>query len=52
LVGTPDYTAPEVILGKGATRAVDWWQLGTPRHDETGRGNVTGDYRRFDTVSC
>jgi len=28
LVGTPDYTAPEVILGKGATRAVDWWQLG------------------------
>jgi len=28
LVGTPEYTAPEVIRGEGATAAVDWWQLG------------------------
>lgn len=28
LVGTPEYTAPEVILGLGMTHAVDWWQLG------------------------
>ncbi len=26
--GTPDYLAPEVILGKGHNRAADWWSLG------------------------
>lgn len=28
LVGTPEYVAPEVLRGEGATQAVDWWQLG------------------------
>jgi serine/threonine protein kinase len=28
LVGTPDYLAPEVILGRGHGREVDWWALG------------------------
>jgi cGMP-dependent protein kinase len=28
LVGTPDYMAPEVILGTGHGKAVDWWMLG------------------------
>merc|ERR1711977_585721 len=28
LVGTPEYLAPEVILGKGYTCTVDWWSLG------------------------
>ena len=28
LVGTPQYLAPEVLRGEGATRAVDWWGLG------------------------
>ena len=28
LVGTPEYVAPEVVRGEGATQAVDWWQLG------------------------
>ena len=26
--GTPDYLAPEVILGKGHNRPADWWTLG------------------------
>lgn len=28
VLGTPDYIAPEVILGKEVTRAVDWWAVG------------------------
>lgn len=26
--GTPEYLAPELLLGHGYTKAVDWWTLG------------------------
>ncbi len=28
VLGTPDYIAPEVILGQGYGPAVDWWSIG------------------------
>lgn len=28
VLGTPDYIAPEVILGKEVTKNVDWWAVG------------------------
>lgn len=27
-IGTPDYIAPEAILGQGYNYSVDWWSLG------------------------
>lgn len=28
MVGTIEYIAPEIILGKGHSKAVDWWSVG------------------------
>lgn len=33
VVGTPEYFAPEIILGKGYTCAIDWWALGVLMHE-------------------
>lgn len=29
IVGTPEYVAPEVLVGHPYGRAVDWWSVGT-----------------------
>ncbi len=51
--GTPEYLAPEVLLGKGYTKVVDWWTLGVllyemltglpPYYDE----NVSEMYKKI-----
>mmetsp|Transcript_48213 Transcript_48213/g.138447 ORF Transcript_48213/g.138447 Transcript_48213/m.138447 type:complete len:412 (-) Transcript_48213:327-1562(-) len=33
LVGTSEYMAPEVILGRGYTNVIDWWALGVVLHE-------------------
>ena len=33
LCGTPEYLAPETILGRGYTKAVDWWSFGVLMYD-------------------
>lgn len=49
--GTPEYLAPELLLGHGYTKTVDWWTLGVllyemmsglpPFYDENVRVSLT-----------
>jgi cGMP-dependent protein kinase 1 len=33
IVGTPEYLAPEIILGRGYTNLVDFWSLGVVMYE-------------------
>jgi serum/glucocorticoid-regulated kinase 2 len=51
--GTPEYLAPELLLGHGYTKAVDWWTLGVLLYEMlTGLPPCTGKSCRtlFDSV--
>lgn len=54
--GTPEYIAPEVIMGVGHDRSADWWSLGSFIYEMlTGRPPYTGKTRReiyTKIVSC
>ncbi|ANB14860.1 putative protein kinase YPK3 [Sugiyamaella lignohabitans] len=44
LLGTPEYMAPEILLGKEYDYAVDWWSLGAVCYDlMTGSPPFTGN---------
>ena len=35
-VGTPEYVAPEVLLGHPYDKAIDWWSVGTLLYEMIG----------------
>lgn len=44
MLGTPEYMAPEILLGQEYDYAVDWWSLGALMHDLlTGNPPFTGN---------
>lgn len=52
-VGTPDYLAPELLLGTGHGAEVDWWSLGAILYEfVTGVPPFNADSPEVSAIPC